>query len=84
MRTLALALVAALAPVPPTPMRVVDVAQVRRIPETSISADGRHVAFVVDERSVADNTTTSRLMIDDRTVATVDRATGIQWGPTAT
>lgn len=65
-------------------MRVVDVAQVRQVPETRISADGRHVAFIVNEPSVADDTTKSRLMIDGRTVTTVDRATGIQWGPNNT
>jgi dipeptidyl aminopeptidase/acylaminoacyl peptidase len=53
-------------------VEVNDVVQVRQIPETRISPDGRRVAFVVNEPSVAENKVTSRLMLAD--FATPDRA----------
>lgn len=46
-------------------MTVNDVAEVRQISETQISPDGRRVAFVVQEPSVAANKTTRRVMVAD-------------------
>ncbi|WP_207222672.1 prolyl oligopeptidase family serine peptidase [Herbihabitans rhizosphaerae] len=74
------------------PMTVRDVAEIRRIPHTAITADGRRAAFTVTEPSTVDNTVTSRLMVVDtdapdrpRTVATVrgrlERIAEISWTP---
>lgn len=89
MRSLAIALLAAAIPTAAPadaaaarPVRVEDVAQVRQIPQTAISPDGKHVAFVVNEPSVADNKTVSRLMLDTSTVTVQDRIVDLEWTPT--
>ncbi|MCE7005441.1 prolyl oligopeptidase family serine peptidase [Kibdelosporangium philippinense] len=67
-------------------MEVRDVVEVRQIPETRISPDGRQVAFLVTEPSVATHTVTSRIMVADfdrpdraRSVYAGDRVTDLGW-----
>jgi dipeptidyl aminopeptidase/acylaminoacyl peptidase len=91
-KILVIALLGLLLPVAPAAaartIDVTDVVQVRQIPETRIAQDGRRVAFVVNEPSVADNKVTSRLMVAEaetpdqaRTLVTLDRISNLGWSP---
>ncbi|SMC92967.1 prolyl oligopeptidase family serine peptidase [Kibdelosporangium aridum] len=70
----------------PRAMEVKDVVEVRQIPETRISPDGRQVAFLVSEPSVTANKVVSRVMVADfdrpdraRSVYAGERMTNLGW-----
>ncbi|WP_370948141.1 hypothetical protein AB5J62_11245 [Amycolatopsis sp. cg5] len=73
----------------PRAVGVDDVVQLRRIVETRSSPDGRRVAMVVTEPSVADNTVTSRILVADGGVtrpvtAAIGRIANLRWSPDGT
>lgn len=76
----------------PRAMTVQDVVEVRQATETQMSPDGRRVAVVVSEPSVASDAVTSRVVVldsatglDDSTVtaetSSTSRITNLRWSP---